>query len=160
MGVDGQGVKSYLTYLATRRQVAAGTQNQAFSALLFLCREVLRLEDPDLETGVRAKDTSRLPVVLTVAETGRLLGAMRGTARLMAEVLYGGGLRVMPFVLRGPGIEPAQRELLFEEFRRGVDAPGQGLGWAWPSPSALPSCWKGACTLSVSRARAACSASM
>ena len=93
--VDGQGVKSYLTYLATRRQVAAGTQNQAFSALLFLCREVLRLEDPDLETGVRAKDTSRLPVVLTVAETGRLLGAMRGTARLMAEVLYGGGLRVM-----------------------------------------------------------------
>ena len=93
--VDGQGVKSFLTYLATRRQVAAGTQNQAFSALLFLCREVLRLEDPDLETGVRAKDKSRLPVVLTVAETGRLLKAMSGTARLMAEVLYGGGLRVM-----------------------------------------------------------------
>ena len=93
--VDGQGVKSFLTYLATRRKVAAGTQNQAFSALLFLCREVLRLEEVDLETGVRAKARKRLPVVLTVEETGRLLGAMKGTSGLMAEVLYGGGLRVM-----------------------------------------------------------------
>ena len=95
MVVDGQGVKSFLTYLATRRKVAAGTQNQAFSALLFLCREVLRLEEVDLETGVRAKARKRLPVVLTVEETGRLLGAMKGTSGLMAEVLYGGGLRVM-----------------------------------------------------------------
>ncbi len=95
VAVDGQGVKSFLTYLATRRKVSAGTQNQAFSALLFLCREVLRLEHADLETGVRAKATSRLPTVLTAEETGRLLGNMSGTARLMAEVLYGGGLRVM-----------------------------------------------------------------
>jgi len=93
--VDGQGVKSFLTYLATRRKVAAGTQNQAFSALLFLCREVLRLEEVDLETGVRAKARKRLPVGLRVEETGRLLGAMKGTSGLMAEVLYGGGLRVM-----------------------------------------------------------------
>ena len=93
--VDAQGVKSFLTYLATRCQVAAGTQNQAFSALLFLCRDVLRLENADLETGVRAKDKSRLPVVLTADETRRLLEAMSGTAQLMAEVLYGGGLRVM-----------------------------------------------------------------
>ena len=93
--VDGQGVKSFLTYLATRRMVSAGTQNQAFSALLFLCREVLRLEHPDLEAGVRAKATSRLPTVLSTEETARLLGAMSGTARLMAEVTYGGGLRVM-----------------------------------------------------------------
>lgn len=93
--VDGQGVKSYLTYLATRRGVSAGTQNQAFSALLFLCREVLRLRDVDLETGVRAKAKKRLPVVLTEKETAGLLGYMTGTAQLMAEVLYGGGLRVM-----------------------------------------------------------------
>ena len=93
--VDGQGVKSFLTFLATRRRVSAGTQNQAFSALLFLCREVLRLEGLDLEAGVRAKQKSRLPVVLTVEETGRLLAGMSGTVRLMAEVTYGGGLRVM-----------------------------------------------------------------
>ena len=95
VAVDGQGVKSFLTYLATRRKVSAGTQNQAFSALLFLCREVLRLPEPDLEAGVRAKATNRLPTVLTAEETARLLGGMSGTARLMAEVLYGGGLRVM-----------------------------------------------------------------
>ena len=88
-------MKSFLTYLATRRGVSAGTQNQAFSALLFLCREVLRLGDVDLETGVRAKAKKRLPVVLTETETARLLGALTGTALLMAEVLYGGGLRVM-----------------------------------------------------------------
>ena len=93
--VDAEGVKSFLTHLATRRHVSAGTQNQAFSALLFLCREVLRIPHLDMETGVRAKKSSRLPVVLSVEETGRLLEAMTGTSRLMAEVLYGGGLRVM-----------------------------------------------------------------
>jgi len=92
--VDAEGVKSFLTYLAIRRRVSAGTQNQAFSALLFLCREVLRIPHLDMETGVRAKKKSRLPVVLSVEETGCLLEAMSGTTRLMAEVLYGGGLRV------------------------------------------------------------------
>lgn len=95
MAVDGQGVKSFLTYLATRRRVSAGTQNQAFSALVFLCREVLRLPETDLDAGVRAKATQRLPAVLSTVETARLLEAMSGTARLMAEVTYGGGLRVM-----------------------------------------------------------------
>ena len=94
VAVDGQGVKSFLTHLATRRKVSAGTQNQAFSALVFLCREVLRLPETDLETGVRAKASQRLPAVLSMEETARLLGAMSGTARLMAEVTYGGGLRV------------------------------------------------------------------
>ena len=93
--VDGQGVKSFLTYLATRRRVSAGTQNQAFSALVFLCREVLRLPEADLDAGVRAKASQRLPAVLSTEETARLLVAMAGTARLMAEVTYGGGLRVM-----------------------------------------------------------------
>jgi integron integrase len=92
--VDVEGVKSFLVYLATTRQVAASTQNQAFSALLFLCREVLRIPHLDMETGIRAKKKSRLPVVLSVEETGHLLGAMSGTTRLMAELLYGGGLRV------------------------------------------------------------------
>lgn len=92
--VDAEEVKSFLTYLATNRHVAASTQNQAFSALLFLCREVLRIPHLDLETGMRAKKKSRLPVVLSVEETGRLLSAMSGTTRLMAELLYGGGLRV------------------------------------------------------------------
>jgi integron integrase len=93
--INAQCIKSFLTYLATQCRVAAGTQNQAFSALLFLCREVLRLPDNDLETGVRAKKRTLLPVVLTDEEADRLLEQMTGTARLMAEVLYGGGLRVL-----------------------------------------------------------------
>ena len=69
------------------------TQNQALCALLFLCREVLRLE-VDLSATVRAKRGPRLPTVLSVPETGALLGAMRGTTWLMAALIYGGGLRV------------------------------------------------------------------
>lgn len=88
-------VKDFLAYLATRRNVAASTQNQAFGALLFLCREILNLEIGDLDHAVRAKRGSKLPVVLTVTEVQKLLENMEGTARLMVEVIYGGGLRVM-----------------------------------------------------------------
>jgi integron integrase len=93
--VTGDLVRDFLAYLATRRNVAASTQNQAFAALLFLCREVLHVEIGDMAGAVRAKRGVKLPVVLTVQETQTLLGHMDGTARLMAEVIYGGGLRVM-----------------------------------------------------------------
>ena len=93
--VDGQRIKGFLTYLATRQHVGASTQNQAFSALLFVCREVLRLPETDLETGVRAKKGTRLPVVLTSEEVAALLDKTEATPRLMAELIYGGGLRVL-----------------------------------------------------------------
>ena len=60
-----------------------------------MCREVLNLELGALAEGVRARQGHRLPVALSVEETGRLLSSMKGTARLMAWVIYGGGLRVM-----------------------------------------------------------------
>jgi integron integrase len=85
-------VRDYLTHLATRRSVSASTQNQALAALLFLSREILALEPEGL--SVRAKRGTHLPVVLSVPETAALLAAMRGTARLMAALIYGGGLRV------------------------------------------------------------------
>jgi integron integrase len=87
-------VRNYLAHLALRRQVAASTQNQAFGSILFLCREVLDLDLGDMEQGVRAKRGQRLPVVLSVPETDSLLAQLSGTLRLMAEVIYGGGLRV------------------------------------------------------------------
>ena len=93
--VTPQAVKDFLAWLALRRNVSASTQNQAFSALLFMCREVLNIELSSMEEGVRAKRGRRLPVVLSVKEMRCLLQAMQGTARLMAEVIYGGGLRVM-----------------------------------------------------------------
>ncbi|MBU1693717.1 MAG: integron integrase, partial [Verrucomicrobia bacterium] len=74
---------------------SASTQNQAFNAILFMCREVLNIDLGEMEQGLRAKRGRHLPVVLTVEETGQLLNFMTGTPRLMAGLIYGGGLRVM-----------------------------------------------------------------
>jgi len=93
--VTAQAVKDFLAWLALRQHVAASTQNQAFNALVYLCREVLDMELGELQQGVRARQGRKLPVVLTQEETGVLLGQMEGRARLMAQVIYSGGLRVM-----------------------------------------------------------------
>ena len=88
-------VTDFLTYLAINKNVAASTQNQAFNALLFLFREVLKIELGDLTRVVRAKRGSKLPVVLTVDEVVRLFACMEGKSLLMVQLLYGAGLRVM-----------------------------------------------------------------
>jgi len=93
--VNAQGVKDFLAQLAIRDRVSAGTQNQAFSAILFLTGEVLKMELGDLEHTVRARRGHHLPLVLTVEETRSVLAQINGTVRLMAELIYGGGLRVM-----------------------------------------------------------------
>ena len=92
--VDAESVRHYLTHLAVRQGVSASTQNQASSAILFLCRELVGLNVDGVALTTRAKRGRRLPVVLSLPETAALLGAMRGTPRLMASLIYGGGLRV------------------------------------------------------------------
>ena len=92
--VDAEGVRDYLTHLAVHQRVSASTQNQAFCAILFLCREVLGIDVEGVAPAVKAKRGQRLPVVLSMPETAALLDAMSGTARLMAALIYGGGLRV------------------------------------------------------------------
>jgi integrase len=92
--VGSDGARDYLTHLAVRQRVSASTQNQAFSAIVFLCREVLGIPVESLSLTARAKRGMHLPVVLSMPETAALLGAMRGTTRLMAALIYGGGLRV------------------------------------------------------------------
>jgi integron integrase len=87
-------IRDYLAHLAVQRHVSASTQNQALCALAFLARHVLALDVDGLANGVRARSGRHLPTVLSVPETVQLLRAMDGTARLMAEVIYGGGLRV------------------------------------------------------------------
>ena len=87
-------VREFLTDLAANQNVAASTQNQAFSALLFLYKEVLKQELPWIDNVQRAKRPSKLPVVFTPEEARAVLGKMRGRARLMAQLLYGCGLRV------------------------------------------------------------------
>jgi len=105
-------VQAFLTHLAVEGQVAASTQNQALSALLFLYREVLKI---DLDTpldAVRAKKPSRLPVVLTRAETHQVIQGLAGMYQLMAKLLYGSGLRLMECVrLRVKDIDFDLREI-------------------------------------------------
>lgn len=87
-------IREFLAHLATQRNVAASTQNQALSAILFLYREVLRLEiEPILLTNARRPD--RLPTVLTREEVMRVIDQLEGIHRMMAQLLYGSGLRLM-----------------------------------------------------------------
>lgn len=89
-------IRAFLAHLATEDHVAASTQTQALSALLFLYRQVLHQElDPlDLD-AIRAQKPKRLPTVLTRAEVQRVLAQMTGIHLLMARLLYGSGLRLM-----------------------------------------------------------------
>jgi integrase len=88
-------VTRFLSSLAVEGRVAASTQNQALSALLFLYREVLGIELPWLDDIVRAKRPVRLPVVLTREEVRTVIDGLSGAPRLMACLLYGAGLRVL-----------------------------------------------------------------
>jgi integrase len=88
-------VTAFLTSLAVQDKVAASTQNQALSALLFLYREVLGVDLPGLEDVVRAKRPQYVPVVLTRDETRALLQQLNGVPRIMALLLYGAGLRLL-----------------------------------------------------------------
>nr|WP_105014151.1 integron integrase [Salinibacter sp. 10B] len=87
-------VRKYLSYLATKRRVAASTQNQALNALLFLYRDVLGREWDEITDFERANEPERLPIVLSEEETRALLGEMEGTNGLVAHLLYGAGLRL------------------------------------------------------------------
>lgn len=88
-------VTSFLNDLAVRRGVGASTQNQALAALVFLYREVLGRDLPWLAGLVRAKPSTRLPVVLSRDEVQALLNALSGLPKLAATLLYGSGLRLM-----------------------------------------------------------------
>jgi integron integrase len=91
-------VNAFLTHLARDGQVAASTQNQALSAILFLYQQMLKQEIGWLDNVQRASRPARLPVVLTRDEVKHILNHLRGTFRLMAELLYGSGLRLMECV--------------------------------------------------------------
>ena len=88
-------VEAYLSHLATRCDVSASTQNQAMHALLFLYRAVLGADLPWLDGITRARESKRLPTVLTRAEVSALLAQTHGTPGLIIRLLYGTGMRLM-----------------------------------------------------------------
>ncbi|UWX03481.1 integron integrase [Pseudoxanthomonas sp. NC8] len=115
-------VEAFLSALAVRGQVAASTQNQALSALLFLYREVLGVELPWLENVVRAKRPQRLPTVLAAGEVARLLACMEGRPWLLASLLYGTGMRLMEGLrLRVKDVDFARLEILVRDGKGGKD---------------------------------------
>jgi integron integrase len=115
-------VTGFLNYLARERNVAASTQNQALSALLFLYREALGTPLPWLDKLERAQRPARLPTVLTRAEVRELLGRMRGTRWLMASLLYGAGLRLREcLTLRVKDVDFGYRQLVVRDGKGAKD---------------------------------------
>lgn len=109
-------VEAFLTHLAVAGRVAASTQNQAKSALLFLYREVLALELPWLDNVQQARGPRRLPVVLTRDEVQALLCRLQGTHWLVASLLYGTGMRIMECLrLRVKDVDFGRCEILVRD---------------------------------------------
>ena len=115
-------VEAFLTHLAVDRHVSASTQNQAKSAILYLYKQVLGVDLPWLDEVVQAKTPKRLPVVLTASEVRELLLHMQGTTGLIAQLLYGTGMRLLEALrLRVKDVEFARREILIREGKGNKD---------------------------------------
>ncbi len=116
-------VTTFLTYLAAQRNLAASTQNQALSAILFLYREVLELELEWVDGFERSKRPARLPVVLTLAEARSVLSQLEGTKWLMAGLLYGAGLRLLECLrLRVKDVDFGYGQILVRDGKGGTNS--------------------------------------
>jgi integron integrase len=112
-------IETYLSHLASGEKVSAATQRQALNAIVFLYKHVLDIDLCEAIAPVRAKRRRRLPVVLSMLETEHLLSLMHGQHLMMAELLYGAGLRQMECLrLRVNSLDFAQR-LLYVRFGKG-----------------------------------------
>jgi integrase len=117
-----QEIAQFLSALAVKKQVRASTQNQALCALLFLYREVLALDIGWLDDVVRAKRPRRLPVVLTRQEVKGLLSAIQGVNWIMANLLYGAGLRLLECLrLRVKDIDFGTNQIVVREGKGNKD---------------------------------------
>lgn len=87
-------IKEYLSYLAIKKRVAIATQNQAFNALLFMCRYVLNIEIHNLSNITRSSKKRKLPVVLTKKEIQHIFSYLDGEKLLILRLIYGAGLRL------------------------------------------------------------------
>ncbi len=121
-GMGSMEINQYLSYLASFRKVSSNTQNQALSALLFLYRNVLGKEVGDLGEVIRAKRPEKLPVVLTVSEVQTILENLKGTHKLLAQLMYGTGARIIEAVrLRIKDIDFERRLITIREGKGAKD---------------------------------------
>ena len=120
--MGAEEVAQFLTHLARVGNVAASTQNQALSAVLFLYQQVLKQEVGWIEQVERAKKPKRVPVVLTRDEVHKIFEHIQGTHRLMAGLLYGSGLRLMECVrLRVKDVDFAYARITVRDAKGGKD---------------------------------------
>ena len=115
-------IEAFLTHLAVHDKVAASTQNQALSALLFLYRDVLRQELDFPIDAVRAQNPKRLPTILTKTESLRVIRRLPAPYHLPVKLLYGSGLRLMECVrLRVKDIDFARHQLIVRQGKGSKD---------------------------------------
>ena len=87
-------IEAYLNHMTSKRNVSASTQSSALNAIAFLYRIVLKINMPDLVNLRRIKRYKTIPVVLSQREVKLIMERMKGTTRLMAELIYGSSLRI------------------------------------------------------------------
>src|SRR5262245_23633709 len=115
-------VRDFLTALADRGKLSASSQTQALSALLFLYREVLGRDLAEVGPIIRAKQPTRLPVVLSHDEVRALLGRLHGSSRLVCALLYGSGLRLLEaLTLRVKDLDLSRGEILVRRAKGAKD---------------------------------------
>lgn len=118
-------ITSFLTHLAVNKKVSPSTQNQALYALLFLYKHLLEIELPEKAiNAVRAKPQKNLPTVLSTSEVKTILNEMHGLPKLMAQVIYGTGLRKTEVHrLRVKDIDFDRNQITVKRGKGGKDRP-------------------------------------
>ena len=117
-------INQFLSHLATDRNVAASTQNQALCAIIFLYTRVLGKDVGELGDVIRAKRPARLPVVLTVEETERIISHLNGTHKLMTLLMYGAGMRIMEVIrLRIKDVDFGNNAIIVRDGKGEKDRP-------------------------------------
>jgi integron integrase len=111
--LEGRDLQDFLSHLAVEKKVSSSTQNQALNAIIFFYRHVLDKNIDQELSAVRAKQRRHLPVVLTIREIQSIFDQLSGTSKLMAMLIYGGGLRLQECLqLRVKDIDIEQNVLI------------------------------------------------
>jgi integron integrase len=115
-------LRDFLSDLATHQRAAVATQRQALNAVVFLVREALGRPLADFGDFTKARAVERVPVVLSRGECRQLMAALEATPRLMAELMYGSGLRLMELLrLRVKDVDVERRQLVVRAGKGGKD---------------------------------------
>jgi len=110
-------INDFITNLVNRRTVAASTQNQAISAIMFLYRNVLHIKLDETEIlPIRPTKPKRIPTVLSRDEAKRVIARMEGVYKLMTQIMYGSGLRLMEVIrLRVKDLDFDNRQIIVRD---------------------------------------------